>query len=333
MSDVYPLEPWLRWSDISLAGAPRWETVDALASQWLGRPCLALPSVRVGMCWVMEYKGYARHRDNVLVPRFVGRCILNAIGRYAFPVERPSPETRLAIVVDQFGLRQRIGSLAPEFARRGWDYLEDSPYGVGHDEGPGPGSLGRLIGLGKVLPVALGALCVTEDLGMARFIAGKRSERSAWAGLVWMTIAALRLRQRAGGFSTLAELAYELYPAARGGHRWLRGNLGCVLRQAAVFEDETRARLALVSEALGDYALMPDLKRLGYVVPCFVGAQLAAAQEVFRRNLFDDSAVHVDVARNMLDARYVKGLLLPINPRVARPAFDALVAGLRAAIE
>lgn len=328
MAGSFPLEPWIRWSDVSLAGVARWEDVDDVASRWLGRGCVALPSVRVGICWAMEHRRYARHRDHVLVPRFVGRCILSSISRFALPVERPSSETRLAIVVDQFGLRQRLDALSPEFERRGWAFIEDSPYGVGHREGSGPNSLGRFIGLGKALPVAQGALLLTEDRELERFIRGKRQVHSAWSCPVWLTMLALRCRPRVGAYSAVADAAYELYLAAQGGNRWLRGNLVRVLQRAAEFERETRARLDAVAEVIAGRALLPDLQRLAYVVPCFAGLDLAAAQSVFRQFGFDDSAFHVDVARNMLEPRYAKCLLLPLNPRIPRRTFDALLRGL-----
>lgn len=331
MAGVFPLEPWIRWADLSLAGEARWDDVDRLASQWLGRPCLALPSVRVGLCWALEAQGLARHRDHVLLPRFVGRCILNSISRVALPVEEPSSSTRAAIVVDQFGLRQQLDVLVPEFQARGWQYVEDSPYGIGHEEAPAPGSLGRFIGLGKVLPIALGALLVTDNAAVEAFVRRRREERSAWSGPVWLTMLVLRARQQVGGYSVAADAAYELYVAARGGHRWLRGNLAQVLGHAADFEREAAARLESARSALGDRGLVPDLTRLPYVLPCFVGAELDAPRAVFRRAGFDDSPFHVDVARNMLAPNYTKGLLLPLNPRIPRSTFDAALRALEKA--
>lgn len=328
MSESFPLEPSIEWSDVSLSGVARWDEVDEYASRWLGRSCVAVPSVRVGICWALEHLGFARHCDHVLVPRFVGRCILNSIGRFALPVEQPSSETRLALVVDQFGLRQQLDILAPQFGRRGWAYIEDSPYGIGDKETAGPGSVGRFIGLGKALPIAMGALLVTEDRGLERFIRSKRQGRSTWSHPVWLTMLALRRRSVSSGYSAVADAAYELYPAALGGNRWLRGNLVCVLRRAVEFERETRARLDAVAEVIAGQALLPDLQRLAYVVPCFVGSDLGAAQSVFRQFGFDDSAFHVDVARNMLETRYAKCLLVPLNPRIPRRTFDALLQGL-----
>ncbi len=327
----FPAEPRIEWGDLRWGRTASWEEIDAAASRWLGRPCLGVPSVRVGLLWALEFAGLRRHTSHVLVPRFVGRCILNSVGRTALPVETPTAETQAAIVVDQYGLRQDLRMLAPEFHARGWAYVEDSPYGVGQDEAPGPGSLGRFIGLSKVLPVALGGLFLTDRDNLAAFVRQKRRERSAWGALAWTIMAVLRSRRQTGGLSTLAELAYELYPAARGGPGWLRGNVARGLEQIDFFERETQTRLAAVSAVLGGQALMPDLRRLGYVVPYPVASRGEWAQAVFRRHGFDDGVFHVDTAANMLAPRFERSLLIPVNPRVPRQRFDSLVEELRTA--
>jgi len=318
---IFVSEPWIRLADLRFFGAPRWEELDEVASAWLGRPCLALPSIRVGLCWTFEHLGYARHRDHVLVPRFVGRCILNSLSRFVFPVETPTAETRIALVVDQFGLRQNLAVLHPEFERRSWAYIEDSPYGIGDDETPGAGSLGRFIGLGKVLPVVQGALLVTDDDSLRKHVGRKRDERSMWSWPVWLTMLALR-RRHVGGYSAAGDAAYEMYLAARGGNAWLRGNLAEILSRIDTFARASQVRLAAIADALGNRVLLPDQGRLGYLVPFLAGA-------VFRRHGFDDTPLHVDVQRNMLTPQYVKSLLIPVNPRVQSTTFDALLSALQ----
>jgi hypothetical protein len=87
----HPLEPRITVAELRPGAAPTWEAVGRAAPAILGRDCLGLPSARVGLGWALEYLGTTRHRDHVLVPKFVGRCILNSLSRYALPVERPTP--------------------------------------------------------------------------------------------------------------------------------------------------------------------------------------------------------------------------------------------------
>jgi hypothetical protein len=324
----FPAEPSLEWGDLSLAGTRRWSDVDAVATGWLGRPCVAVPSVRVGLCWALEFAGLKRHRSHVLVPRFVGRCILNSLARVALPVESPTADTHAAVVVDQYGLRQDLEALAPEFRRRGWVYVEDSPYGIGHDEAPGEGSLGRFIGLTKVLPIAQGALFLAGQPALAEHLARRREERSPWSIPVWLTIAGLRFRKQAAGYSPAADAAYEMYVPARGGNRWLRGNLRAVLESSAGYRAESARRLAAITERLHDAVIVPDLTRLGFAVPLRVGDQEPALVEIFSRLGFDPTVYHVDGARNLLMPRFERCLLLPLSPRIPRSAFDGLIRAL-----
>lgn len=320
-------EPSVRCSDLRFVGTPQWDQIDEIASAWLGRACLSVPSIRVGLCWALEHRGFARHRDHMLVPRYMGRCILNSLSRFAMPVEAPTADTRIALVVDQFGLRQDLSALRPEFERRGWFYIEDSPYGIGDAESPGPESLGRFIGLGKVLPVVQGALLLTENKPLRAHILRRRSDYSGWSWPVWLTMLMLRGRY-SQEYSAAAEAAYEMYFAARGGNAWLRGNLFQVLKRIDSFTRESQKRILAIADAVGDCIQLPDLRQLGYLVPFLAGESLESARSIFRQCRIDDSVLHVDVNRNMLSPRYVKSLFIPVNPRIPSDTFNRLLNGL-----
>lgn len=329
MLRTYSDVPWLTPADMQLFGVPPWEALDELASNWLGNSCLALPSVRVGLCWALDEQRYARHRDHILVPRFVGRCILNSVGRFALPVESPTEQTRIALVVDQFGLRQNISALLPQFEQSRWSYIEDSPYGIGADEIPATGSLGRFIGLGKVLPVVQGALFIAGDEGIRRAIRLNRQKSSPWALPVWLTMLFLR-KQFVSEYSEMADAAYEMYPAARGGSFALRGNIAAVFKKIEMFEHESRDRVAAVTDALGKKnILLQDQTRLGYVIPFLPGEAMSSARAIFRKHGFSDSILNVDLNRNMLDPNYVRTLVVPVNPRIAHDQFEQLLSGLK----
>src|SRR5207244_8181904 len=110
----------------------------------------------------------------------------------------------------------RLDVLKPQFAQRGWRYIEDSPYGIGVDEAAGPASIGRFIGLGKPLPVVQGALLTTDDEALRRHVLEKRDESSLWSWPVWLTMLGLR-RRYPNGYSHAADAAHEMYVAAGGG--------------------------------------------------------------------------------------------------------------------
>ena len=324
----YPLEPHVRVADYRLLGRTTWEQVDRKASEVLGRECLAVPSVRVGMCWTLEYLGCVRHSDHVLVPRFMGRCILNSFSRHAMPVESPSPQTRLAVVVHQFGLRQRLEAIQEECASRGLVYIEDSPYGLESPEELGPGSLAKFIGLTKILPVLKGALALSSDRSLLEFMERKRHEASLWSWAVLGAMALVRGRHRPGGYSALADAAYEMYVECKGDNNFLRGNFLRSIQRLNFLATLARQRFSLIEERIKMGILVPDTDRMPYAVPYFPGEDVSQSQEVFRRHGFDPNLYHVDLARNLFSPQYEQALLIPINPRIPSRDFEGLVAGL-----
>jgi hypothetical protein len=328
VTGAFALEPRVDWRDLGMPAGTSWDAVDAVASAFVGRPVVGLPSVRVGLGWALQFLGATRHRDHVLVPRFMGRCILNALSRHALPVETATPTTRAVIAVDQFGLRHDAAGVAATCRREGWALLEDSPCGVAADESPAPGALVRFIGLAKALPVVQGALALSDNPEMLAFIRAQRRDDSGWSWGAWLAMLGQRRRRHAIGYSAIADLAYEAYPLGRGGNPWLRANVRRVLERAAAIAEVHARRLAAVRARLGAHVLMPDVARLAYVVPYVVGEAPEAARTVFRREGFDDAVYHVDVARNLLAPRWEKALLIPLNVRIADARFTALVDGL-----
>ena len=327
-SKYYPLEPRVRFSDYRPHISVAWEAIDRAATKVLGTECVGIPSVRVGMSWTLEHLSCARHRDHVLVPRFMGRCILNSLNRNAMPVESITPETRLVIAVHQFGLKQNLELIEKECSIRQISYIEDSPFGVESDERLGPGSLGKFIGLSKVLPVLKGALVISHDQSLVEFIKGKRSEHSFWSWPIWGAMALLRHRQHMGAYSALADAAYEMYLQCKGDNSLLRANFLHALEKFDSFAAETKLRLSLIKSRLSQHVLVPDTDRLSYVVPYLPGNDLNDAQEVFTANGFDPSLMHVDQARNLFRPSYDECLLIPLNPRIPAERFEKLVESL-----
>ena len=326
----YPMEPRVGIGDYRPLGRTTWDDIDRKASELLGRECVGVPSVRVGMCWTLEHLGYSRHSDHVLVPKFMGRCILNSLNRYAMPVEGLTSETRAVIAVHQYGLRQRLELIEEECASRGIPYMEDSPYGLESREELGPGSLAKFIGLGKILPVLKGALTISQDRSLLAFIKYKRQGSSLWSWAVLGAMAILRRRRKVGSYSALADTAYEMYVECKGDNMWLRGNVLRALERLDSLGSETRRRLSNIEDRIGDRVLIPDARHVGYVVPYFPEDGASQSREVFRTYGFDPALYHIDVDRNMFCPRYEMGHLIPLNPRIPYRQFEGLVRDLAA---
>lgn len=326
--NYYSMVPRVGLKDYPLLGHTSWEQLDAIASQNLGYNCVSLPSVRVGICWTLEFNGYSRHKDHILVPKFVGRCILNAFNRYSLPVEDLTPETRLAIVVHQFGLTPDIESIRLKCAENDMGYLEDSPYGLNDTETLGPDSIAKFIGLSKVLPVLKGAVAICRDTALSEFLKNKRQASSIWSWPVLAAMSVVRYKNKTGSYSALAEAAYEMYVNCEGDNRILRGNLRNALENIGQYADENQRRISLISKTLKGQIILPNASRVGHVVPFFPGSETIKAQEIFHRFGFSPNTYNIDVARNLFNPKYELSLLIPLNPKIPYMQFSNLVESL-----
>lgn len=324
----YPLEPQVKLGDYQLLRWTSWSDIDHRATELLGKQCLGVPSVRVGMSWALEYLGCRRYRDHVLVPRFMGRCILNSLNRLALPVENLTKQTRLVVVVHQYGLKQRLEFIAKECSSNGLPLIEDSPFGLEAQEELAAGSLAKFIGLSKILPVLKGSLVISNDPSFLGFITRKREEFSLWSWFVFAGMAYLRMRRKSSSYSSLADAVYEMYVPSKGDNNWLRGNVRRALEQLNSLAVQSNRRLSMIKDQLMAQVLIPDTDRMTYIVPYFPGNDLERVQKVFRVNRFASSLYHVDVARNLFNPRYEKALLIPLNPRIPFAKFQALLNGL-----
>lgn len=324
----HPMEPPVRPGDYRLPVGATWERIDRAASDALGVSCIGIPSVRVGLSWTQEYLGLSRHNDHVLVPRFMGQCILNVVNRRGFPVQEGTAEMQLAIVVHQYGLRQDLETIARECRSRGCRYIEDGAFGIEAEERPGPDSLGKLLALSKVLPVLKGAILVSDDEGLVEFMKLKRLESSIWSWFVLMSLAFLRRKKHLSTYSALGGTAYELYLDSKGDNGWLRANLLSGLQRMDSFSTENQRRLAMVESLFGSMVIVPDTRKLAYAAPLLPGANVEAAQEFFRAHGFNPDLYHIDVARNIFNPSYERFLIIPLSPRIPAVRFERLVESL-----
>ena len=318
-------EPTVQWRDYIGWPFTTWESLDREASLLIGCPGVVIPSIRAGLSWVLETFGYARYRDHVLVPRFIGRCLLTAIARHALPVESFTPSTRLLLVVHQYGCDQRLETIHEVCRRRGWSYIEDSPHGLHAEEGTGPGSLGRFVSLSKVLPVSKGAFFITPD---SRLTTVMRQRRASFHPVSWLLawwLARERRHLMVSGYSRWGGAMSELYVESQGETGVTRVNIHRGLRRITRYSGCIQERLRLIVQELGDHVMLPDARRLVYAVPLAAPDDEPAFAECFRLHGFDATRYHVDSNRNVLDPAYRRMFLLPLNPTISQQVFEAFV--------
>lgn len=331
MSRILRPDPEVRFSDYSLSGRS-WQDLDRHASGKIGVDGAVVPSVRVGMLWTLEYLGLKRHADHVMVPRFMGRCILNSMNRAALPVEELTSKTRAVVVLHQFGFRQDLEAVRAECTSRQLPYLEDSPFGIEQQESLGPGSLAKFLGFAKVLPAIKGGFGMSGDAGLLDFIRRKREGSSLWSWPMAGMLAFLRHGQKAHLSSVMGELAYELYPSSPSDNFLVRGNMARALESFDSFAATVGERLRQLAAALKDYVCIPDTTRLASFVPLRADGHMETLAGIVRDHGFDSTLYHFDSARNLFAPRYEKVLLIPVNPRIPERIFSPLVQDLQRAL-
>lgn len=329
---MFRTEPNVRLGDFDTT-LPSWRTLDERVSALAGREAVALPSVRVGICWALSSMGLKRHADHVLIPRFIGRCILNSLNRVAFPVESFTASTRAVIAVHQFGFRQRLELIEAACRERGVPYLEDSPFSVERTEQPGPGSLAKFIGLSKSLPLLKGGWAVSDNADLLAHLRMRRDQTSGWSWPLFGIMLALRWSTTAASHSNWMEQAYEAYYISAGDNALFRANYSGALAQFATFELAVQRRLAITQGQLGEHALVPENVRLAQFALVRCGERREQVAAVLRQRGFDAGSYHFDVERNMLAPRYEQVAMLPLNPRIPDHVFDETVAALASCLQ
>lgn len=63
--------------------------------------------------------------DEILVPPYLGQCVLSAISRTAFPTMTPSSCTKAILVFHQFGFPQNLTDIESVARKKGWIILND----------------------------------------------------------------------------------------------------------------------------------------------------------------------------------------------------------------
>lgn len=79
---------------------------------------------RAAMVYALRALGMGR-MDEILVPPFLGQCVLSALARAVFPTMTPSQRTKSILVFHQFGYPQEIEKIENSARRNGWVMVND----------------------------------------------------------------------------------------------------------------------------------------------------------------------------------------------------------------
>lgn len=314
----------------SVARNINWEMIDQKIKKQLDISGVGIPSVRVGICWVLEYFVYKKSNNHVLVPKFLSRCILNAINRYALPVEDITSDTSLALIVDQFGFQQDLEAIEREVQDRNIMYIEDTANSIRITETTGKKSYGKLIGFSKVLPILKGGVLISSNKPLLDFVRKKREEKFpvGYSWFIFMVLAQARHTMEKIQYSALVDLAYEAYLQSPRDNRALLNNFWAGLDMVEEYAEITQERISLIKKLLGEKTWFPDADRLANVVLMPPGNKETEIVQVFNRNHFDSTLYHHDVNKNIFRPEYKKVFLIPLNPTIPKEQFNNFIEEL-----
>lgn len=79
---------------------------------------------RAALVYGMQALGFTR-RDEILVPPYLGHCVLSALARVSFPTMTSSSATKGILVFHQFGYPQQLDEIQKAAAKNKWFIIND----------------------------------------------------------------------------------------------------------------------------------------------------------------------------------------------------------------
>ena len=141
------------------------ERVESLLREYFGKPVVVLNAARTGLYLTLTAKGFKR-TDEVLVPPYMSKCMLDTIAECAVPTLHVSPATKAILLVHQFGYPQHMDAVTTLARKHNLLVIEDSAASFGSTyRGQMVGSFGdvTLFTFPKAFQTILGGCLVTED--------------------------------------------------------------------------------------------------------------------------------------------------------------------------
>ncbi len=300
-----------------------WSEIDNFFSEWIGKPVIFVPSIRVAINWILDTYQFSRNTSDILVPKYLGRCILNSLTRNSFPVHHPTSKTKAALIVDQFGRKQNLNAIHSQIVQSEILILEDSPYSINYNEHCHKYSLGRFIGLSKVLPIVMGGIFMSSDENLLLKLATLRQRSNFSSYLVWFLMASQRFNLGLKS-TTVAEIAYESYNSCAGTSFFLRANITSVLNQLSFFVGVNQERYQYARHMLGDRLLSPKalLNQQLAILPYDIHAKSFHIPQTYKPFI---KTMMIDLNNNMLNPNYISCFSIPMNNDMPLSMFQELV--------
>jgi len=314
-----------------LLGASRTDItrVESMLRDYFGKPVVVLNAARIGVYLTLAAKKFKR-TDEVLVPPYMPKCMLDTIAECAVPTLHVSPATRAILLVHQYGYPQKMDKVMALARKHNLLIIEDSAASFGSTYRKRMvGSFGdvAIFTFPKAFQTVLGGCLVTEDAEVLDFARAYLQKQDTF---VWRCVSTLALlphvfdvptvrpwlRRIANHFVLVAYSQFKYFPGAnkRVCHLFPK------TREEFLHQIEMRKRnLAIFrSYFAGTSAYPSTIEEDADVVPFFI-PYFADYEQIphLLRALAEHDVVseqyHFDMNRNMFNSRYAPSLIVPAH--------------------
>jgi hypothetical protein len=284
-----------------------------------GIRALPFSSARAAMVYGLRSLGIGR-MDEILVPLWLGHCILSALSRTAFPTMTPSNRTKAILVYHQFGYPQKMESIEKAAMRNGWIILNDCANTIfSHYRGANIIKHGdfSVLSFSKLYPCILGGALISSRSEIQEAI--EANYNSLIAGHEERSNLAYDILKKAKGDIWGSEEQFEI--EAVFGYlpeivTFPPGSFQSLPNTALEIEDDTNRRRHLL-DIIGSYfperiPECPDCDIVPFAVPVLAERDQLEQIPLKIKSVLNVEVpvLHFDFSRNMLKPDYRKSLVI-----------------------
>lgn len=303
--------------------------VESILREYFNKPVIVLNAARTGVYLTLKAKGLKR-TDEVLVPPYMPKCMLDTIAECAVPTLHVSSATKAVLLVHQYGYPQKMNEVMTFARKHNLLIIEDSASSFGSSyKSQMVGTFGdvAIFTFPKAFQTILGGCLVTEDTQVLEYARAYLKKQDTF---VWRCVSTLALLPLVFDIPTMRpwirRLANHLVLVAYSQFKFFPNpnkrvcHLFPKTREDFLHQIETRKRnLAIFkSHFAGTPAYPSSIEEDADVVPFFI-PYFASYEEIptLLRALsakgIESEQYHFDVNRNMFNPQYVPSIIVPCH--------------------
>ena len=158
------------------------ESLEKYLRDFWGRSVVLQSSARVGIYQSLKFFGLKRW-DEVLVPDFLCRAVINIINVSGFPVKIPGAKTKAVLVFHQWGYPQKMAEVMTEARERHLIVIEDCAHSFDSTyQGKNIGTFGdvAVFSFSKCFTTYNGGVLISANQELVSYVRTEQAARHGW---------------------------------------------------------------------------------------------------------------------------------------------------------